>query len=469
MRTLFIVLFFFVVRIASANVVITEVMYDPEGADAGHEWIEVENRGSEPITVEDGKSGWKLFEDGTNHALTGVRGSMTLGAGSFAIIADNADNFLTSYPSWNGILLDSSFSLKNTGEAIVLKNSEGEEESSLAYDPTLGANGDGNSLQEKSGMWIAAAPTPGAPALGVGAANVPSETSSSNGSSEGSSSDAPSSIGAPTLSLRARDAVAIVGAPYIFEPRGGGGAEDAYYQWSFGDGATSATWGNQTVPHTYYYPGTYTVFLEASEPYLSIKLVVRAVLPAITITAQGDSARSSVTIENQGSDEVNLEKWQLLANGRTFILPKIILAPKQSVRLPSEVTRLATPEGMYVEPRFPNGTPVPLMKSSSPTRENVAVLSTQNTVSTPENGVPVPVLSSVQKVPPVPQITGGEDILIPTASQEALLLSGEGDNSWQWYVGVALIALFALLGFRFVRARQTTADEYEIIEDDDEM
>ncbi|PCH91489.1 hypothetical protein COB80_02510, partial [Candidatus Kaiserbacteria bacterium] len=71
---------------AHAEVLITEIMYAPEGADAKHEWIEVcASSDSYDIGL------WKFFENGTNHGLSLVTGSSVLVSGECAVIADNAD------------------------------------------------------------------------------------------------------------------------------------------------------------------------------------------------------------------------------------------------------------------------------------------------------------------------------------------------------------------------------------------
>lgn len=464
MRFFIVVTLLLLAHTVSAQVVITEIMYDPEGSDTGYEWIEIENRGSAPVVIGEGKSGWKFFEDGTHHALVSVRGETTLGVGAIGVIADNADNFLEANPSFNGTLFDSSFSLKNTGETIALKNSDGVEESSVSYDPTLGAQGDGNSLQEKDGAWVATSPTPGMRAS-VGA-GVPQPQENMTGGGGGSSSPSVPR-GIPTLSLRAKSTVAIVGAPLTFEPRAGRSEEEAYYQWSFGDGATSMMWGARPISHAYYYPGTYTVFLEAPNLNLSAKLSVRAVAPEVSLSTQGDRVHSSVMIENRGSEELDMEKWQLLSEGNTFIFPKLVVASKQSVRLPSEVTRLATPEGGYVELRFPSGARVPIVENT-PIAQEIAssTAASFSNVSVKEVSVhafPVQVAPLIPVTPLVEENAPG----IPSSVQAATLLSGEEDHLWQWYTGAALIALFALLGLRFVRSRHTLADEYEIVEDDE--
>lgn len=91
-------------------------------SSSDHEWIEVVNRSSIEIDL----TGWKFYEDNTNHSLTLVQGSFILPAGMYGVIADNASYFLADYPDFTGTLFDSSWgSLNNDGEFIGLKDSGG--------------------------------------------------------------------------------------------------------------------------------------------------------------------------------------------------------------------------------------------------------------------------------------------------------------------------------------------------------
>lgn len=139
------------------SVVISEIMYAPSGVDAEREWIEIMNGSSEAVDLSD----WAFFESGTNHGLTLSQGSATISAGGFAIIADNAAQFLADYPSFAGTLFDSAFSLVNSGETISLTDAEGNTLSEVTYSSSQGALDDGNSLQRMGEGWVAATPTPG--------------------------------------------------------------------------------------------------------------------------------------------------------------------------------------------------------------------------------------------------------------------------------------------------------------------
>ncbi len=155
---LFVALFFLPLS-ASAQVVITEIMYDlMEGSDTGREWIEVQNTGSESVNLVE----WKLYENDTNHGLKAMGGE-TLTPGAYAIISDNPAKFATDWPSYSGLVFDSAFALNNTGETVVLRccGKEPTDRDSVTYNNTGGGNGDGLSLHRSGSTIIAARPSPG--------------------------------------------------------------------------------------------------------------------------------------------------------------------------------------------------------------------------------------------------------------------------------------------------------------------
>lgn len=87
-----------------------------------HEWIEVQNTGTEAVDL----TGWKFWEDGVNHSITVFQGSLVIEPGQFAVIADRADFFVADHPEYTGTVLDSSWStLTLTGEPIGLRDPAG--------------------------------------------------------------------------------------------------------------------------------------------------------------------------------------------------------------------------------------------------------------------------------------------------------------------------------------------------------
>jgi hypothetical protein len=69
-----------------------------------------------------------------------------------------------------------------TGETLSLKDSAGNTSYTVTYDPTLGANDDGNSLQKYNGSWLAADET-------AGSSNTNADNSSSDEENTGGSGD----------------------------------------------------------------------------------------------------------------------------------------------------------------------------------------------------------------------------------------------------------------------------------------
>ncbi len=118
----------FLILISGVNaVMISEIMYNPLGSDSDREWIEIYNDGAE-ISLED----WKLKENGVNHQLSLYQGSFVLPQDEFIIIVDDPVDFLNDY-SYTGTILDSSFSLKNSGEEIAILDKDLNEIDKVTY------------------------------------------------------------------------------------------------------------------------------------------------------------------------------------------------------------------------------------------------------------------------------------------------------------------------------------------------
>ncbi|MFN4181507.1 MAG: lamin tail domain-containing protein, partial [Candidatus Paceibacteria bacterium] len=131
-------------QVAFADVIITEIMYDVSGTDTDREWLEIYNAGEEGVDI----SKYKFFESSANHALSLFEGEAVLPKGGYAIIASNPTKFKTDWPAFTGVLFDSSFSLSNEGETLVIKDGNLEVTNEVTYDTSLGAGGDGRSLSK---------------------------------------------------------------------------------------------------------------------------------------------------------------------------------------------------------------------------------------------------------------------------------------------------------------------------------
>ncbi len=151
----------FMPMITHAAVQITEVMYDPPGANAGGQWLEVTNVDSVAISI----AGYKITEGTTNHKISVVNGTSTLGAGESAIVTSDPQIFLTQFPKYASTLFKSAISLPSKkGETIALKDAKPRVVDSISYDPSAGASGDGNTLHREGSVLVVGAPNPGSTA-----------------------------------------------------------------------------------------------------------------------------------------------------------------------------------------------------------------------------------------------------------------------------------------------------------------
>ena len=143
-------------------------MYDVPGSDSGREWIEIQNVGTEAVSL----AKWRLLEADTKHKITAHAGGDTLAPGNLAIIAASAETFAAEF-NFHGQLFDSVFSLSNTGEALALLDENGQTIFSVSY---RGMAEDGNSLNKSGNDYVARMPPPGAAISPEAITSPPKET-----------------------------------------------------------------------------------------------------------------------------------------------------------------------------------------------------------------------------------------------------------------------------------------------------
>lgn len=321
---------------AHGSVIFTEIMYDLSGTDTGREWVEITNTGDSLIDV----SGYKFFEANTNHALTLISGNGVLNPGSSAIIADDPTKFSVDWPDYSGILFDSSFSLSNTGELLVLKDNTLDILDSVSYDSSRGAEGDGMTLQLDGSAFVSLQPSPGTYA---GTQSEPNTEDTSTTTAVTTLGGSATYVPPPTTLAVTMSAVtsAVIEVPLHLSARattkGGTIDTSAQISWSFGDGS-SAT--GSLVDKTYRYAGTYVITVDAIDGSAighdeAIVLVQPARVRILSIAGDG------ITIMNDASERLDLSDWQLSAGGTSFRIPQgTMLLPKSSVLFPSAITRL---------------------------------------------------------------------------------------------------------------------------------
>jgi len=329
-----------------AQVEITEVMYDLEGSDSGREWIEIYNTTTTDVDL----FGWKLFEAETNHKVNSVveGGATVLPAQSYALIVDNFEKFKVDYPSFSGLVFDSAFSLSNSGENFILRNSELVDIDGVNYLAEWGSSGDGQSLQKVNSNWVSAIPTPGG-------ANSTDSQFVAESDPEDTPDDIPDEVSPPTTTTNPPIAPVITykiepqvfayilptlnkpiaGASFVFEGDSRGlldePLQNAVYQWTFGDGGRAE---GQKVLYTYQYPGDYVLILQVvSGKYTGIDRLEVKVLPSdILISDVGfTNGDQFIEIYNPSTYELNLS-WWILRNGKDhFTFQKTLLFYRRSI------------------------------------------------------------------------------------------------------------------------------------------
>lgn len=360
--------------ITNAKIIINEIMYDPEGTDTGREWIEIYNDSTTDVDL----AAMRLNENGVNHTMKPINApTAILGAGKYAIVADSAEKFLLDYTNYSDLLIDSAFSLNNTGESIAFVDAEGNVIDTVTYSLEWGAGGNGNSLQRRGDVWI-----PGEVTLAKENITVPADeseddsgNSATSTSSGSSSSGSTSNISAhssqsilttykPKINLEigiGRDRIGFVNTPIEFHANHNQEKNTGIkYLWSFGDG-DSAT-GNK-IKHAYYSSGEYNVVTNAAksgeQAVSRIKVAIKE--PGIVITASNRGKLVDILLENRSAFEVNVGGFEITKKGeigsKTFIFPQdTIINSGKAVNIMGEISGLVVEnQTENLSLQYPNG------------------------------------------------------------------------------------------------------------------
>lgn len=466
---------YFIPTVIFAQVQINEIMYDLEGADADHEWVELYNSGSADIDLTE----WK-FNDGSNHLLNappknGSRGFLAISAGEYIILSGKAEVFIIDHPEYSGTVIDTVMSLNNTEDTLSLLDENGSTIDSVSYTKDFGANGDGNSLQLVNVSFIAGTPT-----LGLVNINNNENINSNDETQQEVQETTPSYGGAyappePQISVAIIiNEVAIVGASTIFDAQAYGFEDEpidnARYVWNFGDGTKKE---GKSIFHIYNYPGEYVVNVDVSSgKYSALKRkIINVVNSDIAISSAN---RDFIELYNKSEYELDLSLWILGVNGKFFTLPKntFILAGKKII-FPSTTTNLFANNLNEVKLYYPNGNIVVIDNNSVQTQitKNTTQPQTSNVIHqevqtdiiiTQENEN---LSLSAQTSAQVEEIKNEINIAAPIYTQE----SQNGRGLYKWILALISIMGIAILVVVFSRDKnktktgEITAEDIKII------
>ena len=459
--------------VSFAVATITEIMYDLPGTDTGREWIEVQNTGNTEISF----LKWKLFEANTNHGLTLFQGNATTSASGFAIIADDPTKFLADNPAYSGTLYKSSFSLSNTGETLELKL-DNANVFQATYTSGVGGAGDGNSLHFSNNTWQSGIPTPGMetenpPPAAPHIPDVPNTATSTTIEEETPTPTPPppANSGGSTWVYKPHMFVsalvpqkAVAGAPVTFDAAAVGVKKEplpnARYIWSFGDGGVAE---GKKAQHTYHYPATYTVLVDASSGEWSAldKKEISIAAPELTITGIKEGGNGYIEVKNNGQSEVDLSDWLLLAGSGSFRFPRgTVIGAKKAVPFPAAITGLPADSSSTVL-LYPNGTPVvayaemATVSEPEPLKAEEPKISAVVAVSDAQTPQPTPVSEPVKTEIERKTIPSSDPLPIATSSTLPIevgeLIGAVGvtkeSGMMPWLLGVVLLLVLSVGGY----------------------
>ena len=276
-----------------------------------------------------------------------------MSSNSCGVIADDPNKFKQNNSGFNGLLLDSAFSLSNSGETLILRNSDLEDIYNVSYTPEIGANGDGNSLQLSNDDWIASSPS-----VGLTNDSHSSPVSVEKPVSQNLSVAQEESLMKQNIIVDfGKDRKVIAGADVLFKAVAVGlekePLKNARYVWSMGDGSKKE---GESVLYTYKYPGQYVVFLTVTSGIYSAtdRIIVEA-MPADVIISQVNFADGFLELYNRSNYELDLSWWILKSGNQTFSFPEnTIILSKNKLKFSLQVTGLSLNNQNQIELLYPN-------------------------------------------------------------------------------------------------------------------
>jgi predicted secreted protein len=127
----------------TGDVIINEIMYNPPGADAELEWIELlSTNATEAVNI----TGWMIDTNPLPESVIPPMG--------FVVLARNKTAFEAYYGAVPCAVIDVTFVLNNDpGDTIVLKDVTGAEIDNVTYNASWGADGNGKTLERTPTGW----------------------------------------------------------------------------------------------------------------------------------------------------------------------------------------------------------------------------------------------------------------------------------------------------------------------------
>lgn len=408
------ILFFGMAHSIYADVVINEIAWMGTTTSTNDEWMELYNNGSSSVALD----GWTLnAADGSPKInLTG-----NISAGGYMLLERTDD---TTVPGVTAGVIYSG-ALGNSGENLLLKNNTEQiiDTVDMSSGWTAGNSTTKETMQRSGSGWITGTPTPGMINVTTGS-TTPSSTETTQ--TDSSTSDTSDNDTETVIKVEADPVyVSKMVTPDIFiqqvpmnfssEVKKDGKLNDIVgrFEWSMGDGGSFVFHHSTPFTYTYTEPGTYVVLLryysnDFKESPDTIHKKTITVIPAhVGLVINHETG--TITLTNQSTDDLNLQKWQLQSGNESFTFPIDTIIPKDtSVSIPFSVHKfsnfsltptLLTPTGFVASAKQQT---YHVVSSKTPEITNIAEASsdTENLFQSPapDEKVTVPVKENFQSL-----------------------------------------------------------------------
>jgi len=251
---------------------------------------------------------------------------------------------------------------------------------SVNYSPEWGAKGTGNTLQINESVWIPAIPTPGkinnTVAIDETVVNDKNDNSSENNQdsdttkeNENNASKISESTHSSTVNLSNYDKktnlevdsgrirYGLINTPVEFKAFSNmeDTKKNVKYQWSFGDADSG---GGDSPRHTYYFPGTYNIVLNAR--YIDEQAVDRTKIhirkPEVNILLINRGQHVDIMLINQSNFEVNFGYFFFILEiddnrDMKFNIPSdTIVDPNSEIMIPGEISGFILEDNILQNP-----------------------------------------------------------------------------------------------------------------------
>lgn len=364
----------------NSSIVISEILFNPEGSDTGSEYIVLKNISNETVSLE----GFTLYPDGVGYFVFSQK-SLAVGTSiKVHINASGSDDNRDAYHS------SASGNMGNTSGSIALFSSAERGSDTMIDFVQYGRSGETwESSAEQAGLWhkgdfLQISPDEEGVVLrrtndqhGITSWNVEhNQDSTSNISHEGATQEQSSEVRTTSdntkvysgpsniQSLKAfagEDRKTIAGTDTIFEGKLIGYTNtpitdpNARFLWNFGDGFIEE---GKKKSHVYEYPGTYIANLQVALGEDSYSDYVTVVVNENSVTIQDIETGSDgwIQLSNPAPYPVIIDGWTVRVGGVSFQFPRgTSLAAKSSPKYASRATKLIFNKNDLVELIYPNG------------------------------------------------------------------------------------------------------------------